>query len=133
MKYRHLVFAASCAVTVSMTAFAGPAHAPAPAPAPAPAVSAKSAFPTDAQCVALGAPKTPFAFGPGESLDFDIDALGARAGKMTMRVLPKRAKLVPAPRSPPSMRATSASRGSPATTATLLAVRPSACASLLTR
>ena len=102
MKNRHLVFAAACAVSMSMTAVAGPAPAPAPAVsapaakgAPAAVAGAKSAFPTDAQCVALGAPKPPFAFGPGESLDFDIDALGARAGKMTMRVLPKRDEVLP--------------------------------------
>ncbi len=54
-----------------------------------------SPFPTDAQCVALGSIKTPLAFGPGETLEFDLDALGARAGTMTMRVLPVREGLLP--------------------------------------
>jgi hypothetical protein len=45
-------------------------------------------LPTDAQCAALGPPKTPFAFGPGETLEFDIDAMGAKAGHMTMAVKP---------------------------------------------
>jgi hypothetical protein len=44
--------------------------------------------PTEAECQALGAVKTPYAFGPGEELSFDLDALGAKAGVMTMRVLP---------------------------------------------
>jgi hypothetical protein len=52
-------------------------------------------FPTDAQCVALGSVKTPIAFGPGEQLEFDLDALGAKAGSMTMRVLPQRDGLMP--------------------------------------
>ena len=43
---------------------------------PAPA---KKPYPSDASCLALGAPKAPFAFGPGESLDYDLDALGAMA------------------------------------------------------
>ncbi len=54
-----------------------------------------SPFPTDTQCVALGNIKTPIAFGPGETLEFDLDALGARAGTMTMRVLPLRDGLMP--------------------------------------
>ena len=71
----------------------------APAPAlPTPPVAPtpkKSAFPADATCLALGNPKAPFSFGPGEALDYDLDALGARAGKMTMRVLPKRDEVLP--------------------------------------
>lgn len=46
--------------------------------------------PTDAECAALPAPTTPFAFGPGEVLDFTLDAMGAEAGKMTLRVLPSK-------------------------------------------
>src|SRR5260370_20481951 len=34
--------------------------------------------------------RRPLALGPGEMLAFDLDALGARAGKMTVRVLPQR-------------------------------------------
>lgn len=54
-----------------------------------------SPFPTDAQCVALGNIKQPISFGPGEVLEFDLDALGAKAGTMTMRVLPVRDGLMP--------------------------------------
>lgn len=54
-----------------------------------------SPFPTDAQCVALGSIKQPISFGPGEVLEFDLDALGAKAGTMTMRVLPVRDGLMP--------------------------------------
>jgi len=52
-------------------------------------------FPTDQQCLALGNIKTPIAFGPGETLEYDLDALGAKAGTMTMRVLPVREGLMP--------------------------------------
>ena len=45
-------------------------------------------MPTDAQCQALAAPKAPFAFGPGEVLEYDLDAMGAKAGRMTMSVKP---------------------------------------------
>src|SRR5260370_144664 len=34
--------------------------------------------------------RRPWALGPGEMLAFDLDALGARAGKMTVRVLPQK-------------------------------------------
>jgi hypothetical protein len=44
-----------------------------PPPAPAP----KAPMPTEAQCVALGSPGTPNPFGPGETLEYDVDALGA--------------------------------------------------------
>jgi hypothetical protein len=46
------------------------------------------AMPTDAQCLPLPAAKLPFAFGPGELLEYDLDALGAKAGRMTMAVKP---------------------------------------------
>ncbi|MCA3014828.1 MAG: DUF3108 domain-containing protein [Myxococcaceae bacterium] len=52
-------------------------------------------FPSDAQCLSLGSIRQPLAFGPGETLEFDLDALGARAGTMTMRVLPPREGLLP--------------------------------------
>ncbi len=42
---------------------------------------------TVAPCAqALPALRTPMAFMPGEVLEFDLDAMGAQAGKMTMRV-----------------------------------------------
>jgi hypothetical protein len=58
-------------------------------------VKVVSPFPTEAQCVALGNIKTPISFGPGETLEYDLDALGAKAGTMTMRVLPLRDGLMP--------------------------------------
>lgn len=60
--------------------------------APAPL---KTPFPPEASCLPLGSPKMPLAFSPGEALDYQLDALGARAGKMTMRVLPKRDDVLP--------------------------------------
>ncbi|MBL8920878.1 MAG: DUF3108 domain-containing protein [Myxococcaceae bacterium] len=58
-------------------------------------VKAISPFPTDSQCLPLGSIKQPIAFGPGETLEYDLDALGAKAGTMTMRVLPVREGLMP--------------------------------------
>ncbi|MFZ5471217.1 MAG: DUF3108 domain-containing protein, partial [Myxococcota bacterium] len=46
--------------------------------------------PSDAQCRPLPVVKAPWAFGAGEVLEFDLDAMGAQAGKMTMRVLPQK-------------------------------------------
>jgi len=65
--------------------------APPPAP-PAPVTP----MPRDAECLSmgLGPPRTPFAFAPGEELEFALDALGAQAGKLTMKVLPKKEGLV---------------------------------------
>ncbi|MFT3707299.1 MAG: DUF3108 domain-containing protein [Archangium sp.] len=68
---------------------------PPPAPAPAPVQKPLSPFPTDAECVALGSPIAPVPFTPGETLDFDVDALGARAASMTMQVLPLRDGVMP--------------------------------------
>jgi hypothetical protein len=51
--------------------------------------------PTDAECHPLPALRAPWAFSAGESLDFDLDALGAQAGKLTMRVLPEKDGLMP--------------------------------------
>ncbi|MFL5320901.1 MAG: DUF3108 domain-containing protein [Myxococcaceae bacterium] len=44
-------------------------------------------IPSDAECMALAAPKTPLSFGPGEVLEYDLDAMGATAGKLTLTVL----------------------------------------------
>jgi hypothetical protein len=52
--------------------------------------AAEPPMPTDAQCPALPALARPMAFGPGEVLEFDVDALGAVAAQMTMRTLPLR-------------------------------------------
>jgi hypothetical protein len=62
-----------------VTAAATPPAAPLPALPP---------FPTDAECAALPAVRTPLAFQSGETLDYDLDAMGAKAGRMTMKVLP---------------------------------------------
>ncbi|MCP3141214.1 DUF3108 domain-containing protein [Pyxidicoccus xibeiensis] len=51
------------------------------------AEAAKKAPLTVAPCAqALPSLRTPMAFMPGEVLEFDLDAMGAQAGKMTMRV-----------------------------------------------
>lgn len=65
------------------------AHALAAVDAGTPAL-ASQAMPTDAECKPLPALRGPWAFGPGESLEFDLDALGAKAGKMVMTVKPAR-------------------------------------------
>ncbi len=56
-------------------------------PAP-PAAPSGPPMPSDEQCMPLPAPREKAAFITGETLDYDIDALGAKAGTMTMRVLP---------------------------------------------
>jgi hypothetical protein len=43
--------------------------------------------PATTVCQPLPVLKGPLGFGPGERLDFDIDALGAKAGKLSLRVL----------------------------------------------
>ncbi len=55
----------------------------------------RAKMPTDAECQALGPPKMPLTFGPGEVLDYDLDAVGAKAGRMTMRTLPVKDGLLP--------------------------------------
>jgi Protein of unknown function (DUF3108) len=62
---------------------------------PAAVARARSSVPTDAQCLALGAVLNPVPFGPGETLEFDIDALGAKAGTMTMQTLAAREGVLP--------------------------------------
>lgn len=59
------------------------------APAPLPRI------PSDAECAKLGAPKKPYAFSTGETLEFDLDAMGASAGKLTLKVLPTRDNQIP--------------------------------------
>src|SRR5215203_3480062 len=51
-------------------------------------------MPSDAECKALPVVRGPFSFGPGEVLEYDLDAMGAKAGRMTMSVKsPKDQKL----------------------------------------
>src|SRR5919106_3580333 len=87
--------------SILLSAIAAQAQAPAKSAPPAsgaPAASARATpptrLPTDQECGALGSPQMPL-FPVGETLDFDLDALGAEAGKMTMRVLPKRGEAIP--------------------------------------
>ena len=54
----------------------------------APAEPLPPPLPSDADCIALPATRLPLSFKPGETLDYDLDALGAKAGRMTMKVLP---------------------------------------------
>ena len=84
------VLALSSAVT-----WAAPPLPPPPTAVIKPAAKKLSPFPTDAQCQSLGNVMTPIPFGPGETLEFDIDALGARAGTMTMQTLPIRDGVMP--------------------------------------
>lgn len=58
--------------------------------APSGPAKPRSPVPSDAQCLALGPVMKPPPFSPGELLEYDIDALGAKAGSMVMRVLPPR-------------------------------------------
>ena len=50
-------------------------------------VPLRARVPTDAECLALGPLAMPLAAVPGEVLEYDLDALGAKAGKMTMSTL----------------------------------------------
>jgi hypothetical protein len=59
---------------------------------------AKEAKPAEAppiQCAPLPSLRTPNAFNTGEVLEFALDALGAQAGKMVMRVLPAQDGVIP--------------------------------------
>lgn len=74
------------ALTKPGTADAGPQVAEAPGAKP---------VPTDAQCNLMPAPKLPLAFMPGETLEYDVDALGAKAAKMVMKTLGPKNGLLP--------------------------------------
>lgn len=52
-------------------------------------------FPSDAECKALPALKAPLAFKSGEQLELDLDALGAAAGKLLLRVQPQKDGALP--------------------------------------
>ncbi|MBX7101087.1 MAG: DUF3108 domain-containing protein [Myxococcaceae bacterium] len=60
----------------------------APAPPPPPPPANQTPLPSDAQCAPLPPVKLPLAFGPGETLEYDVDAMGAKAARMIMRTLP---------------------------------------------
>lgn len=57
-------------------------------PSPAPRGGLGTPLPTEAQCPALPAVKPPFAFVPGEVLEYDLDALGMVAGQLRISVRP---------------------------------------------
>lgn len=78
MNAKRIIVAAALALTTS-------ASASAPKAAPAPARPADSA-PVGLCSGPLPALRTPLTFAPGEQLEFDLDAMGAAAGKMTMSV-----------------------------------------------
>lgn len=84
---------------VSSLSLAASPAAPPPPPAgalkPQKAPKQRAPIPTDAQCLPLGPVMSPLPFGPGETLEFDIDALGAKAGTMTMQTLPLRDGVLP--------------------------------------
>lgn len=94
------VLVASLVLLASLAQAQTPEAAATPAQAPAGAESSDKEVPpvqdvsppgTPAQPVpacpaALPALRTPIAFMPGEQLEFDLDAMGAQAGKMTMKV-----------------------------------------------
>ncbi|MBI3184768.1 MAG: DUF3108 domain-containing protein [Myxococcales bacterium] len=77
-------------MTVASLALALLAGHAAAQPAPPPAK-----VPTDAECRPLPALKLPLSFSPGEVLEYDLDALGAQAGKLTLKVLPQKNGALP--------------------------------------
>src|SRR5262249_57434504 len=52
-------------------------------------------LPADAECAPLPDLRRPLSFRSGELLAFELDALGARAGRMTIRVLPQKDGALP--------------------------------------
>ena len=80
---RRLPSLLAAAVFVAVSAGTAPTSAP-----------AEATVPGDKECLALGAPQRPL-FPVGEVLEYDLDALGADAGKLRVRVLPARDGAVP--------------------------------------
>lgn len=79
-----LLFSFSSAAWAQLPDTDGPEDNKPPAPTEA---AAKAPLPRCAQ--PLPALRSPFSFAPGEVLEFDLDAMGATAGKMTMSVQKK--------------------------------------------
>ena len=52
-------------------------------------------IPSDAECKPLPAWKGPIAFAPGELLEYDLDAMGAKIGRMMMSVKPPKESKIP--------------------------------------
>ncbi|HEY0097135.1 MAG TPA: DUF3108 domain-containing protein [Archangium sp.] len=86
-----LLFSFSSAAWAQLPDADGPEETKAPAPAQTPA--AKPTVPACAQ--RLPTLRSPLAFAPGEELEFDLDAMGATAGKMTMAVQKKQDGALP--------------------------------------
>lgn len=83
------------AVLLPLSAFARPA-AVRPKPPVLKAVNTGPYRPPGlAACRALPAPQLPLAFKSGEELDFSLDAMGAQAGKMSLKILPEQGGLLP--------------------------------------
>ncbi|HET9451142.1 MAG TPA: DUF3108 domain-containing protein [Aggregicoccus sp.] len=80
---------------LALLALPAAAAQPAPAAAAAVPVPAVPMAPGPEQCQPLPALRSPIAFAPGELLEFSLDAMGAEAGKMTMRVLPRKDGALP--------------------------------------
>lgn len=80
------------AAAVAVAAAGGGAVKVAPPPPPlkraAPVPPPGASLPPDARCPALPAVRPPFAFSPGEMLEYDLDALGMGAGKLRVAVAP---------------------------------------------
>jgi len=72
-----------------------PVKATVPGPPAAPEKVAGPQLPPDAQCPALPAVKPPFAFSPGEVLEYDLDALGMVAGQLRISVRPVEGGVMP--------------------------------------
>ncbi|MGV3623428.1 MAG: DUF3108 domain-containing protein [Archangium sp.] len=94
--------AALMSLVSSLAVAASPAVATVKAPPPAKPPPAspqfkkpKTPFPTDAECQAMGPVMSPLPFGPGEALQYDLDAMGARAGVMSITTLPVREGVLP--------------------------------------
>lgn len=77
------------ALLLPVAGLAKPAARAAP-PAAKGAAAARAAVVRFPACAPLPAPRAPFAFRPGEVLDFSLDAMGAQAGRMSLKVLPSK-------------------------------------------
>lgn len=90
----------SLAALLAASALAALAASPArPAAGNKPAAAdggiALAPMPTDAECQKLPPLRPPFSFTSGEELEYDVDAMGANAGKLYMRVLPAKDGVLP--------------------------------------
>jgi hypothetical protein len=63
--------------------------------AASPDAGVSQSIPSDAECKPLPAWKGPIAFGPGELLEYDLDAMGAKIGRMNMSVKASKESKIP--------------------------------------